>query len=159
YYAFIPESNINQETVSLKRKWILNTISNNPNFLGLFNPNPKSNGNFRLEFNSTSARNDAISTFIDMGIDSVNTIAISTSKTNKSSNESTDRNGVVILDIPVNMNETTVKLACNSIGSVKDFKCTEKGGWKTAYVSFMEPDEELNLNNTWSIMIKHDSMR
>ncbi|CAG8665105.1 5238_t:CDS:2 [Ambispora gerdemannii] len=148
YYAFIPENQLNQETTGQKRKWIMNTISNNSNFLGLFNPNPKSFNNFRLEFNSINARDDAINTFTNLGVDTINTIAIPTIKSTNTTNEPIIRNGVIILDIPTNMNETTVKLACNTISTVKDFKYTEKDEWKTAQVSFIESDEDLNLENT-----------
>ncbi|CAG8614365.1 7224_t:CDS:1, partial [Ambispora gerdemannii] len=117
HYAFIPENKLNQETTDQKRKWIMNTISNDPNFLGLFNPNSKFFNNFRLEFNSTNARDDAINTFTSLGVDTINTIAIPTIKSTNTANEPIIRNGVVILDIPTNMNETTVKLACNTIST------------------------------------------
>ncbi|CAG8589393.1 5357_t:CDS:2 [Ambispora gerdemannii] len=145
HHAFIPEDNIT-----------LNTLD--PAFLGLFNPSPKSFKNFRIEFSNKTSRDKALIKFKKLEIN-INSTAISPAKSDESIKQPTKRNGIVILDIPVNMSEETVKSACNSIGSLTEFKCIEKGGWKSAHATFMEPDDELNLNNTWSIMIKHDSMR
>jgi len=142
YPIFIHVEKMTQDTFFQKRKWIRDRFGPDPNFLNVINPTQKTENNFRLEFTNVKSRNDAINSLKDDNITATTSIEFEQTKTTELPQT---RTGITILDIPTNINENAVKNVCEQIGTVKTFKCKQKGGWKSAQVTFEESDESLKL--------------
>ena len=141
------------KTLQGKKAWIFNLCAKVPGFVGLKAPSPKHKSKFKIEFATTEAKNNGKNCFYEKNI--------TTEEYTPELPEDQHNNlsGIAIRDIPIGITIEEIKASAATIGTIKNISISLKGGWQTAIIKFKEKDEELNINETWSINIRKDNCR
>jgi len=153
YAITIQNDEIPGKSIQEKRKWIANKLDNTNGYIGHKPPHHKHLNAFKIEYNLTINRNTAIEILNNENIETT------LFKSNSPTNQTSTPIDMIIKDIPLDLSINEIKAAATTIGNVRNITVNAKGGWQTANINFYEKDDELNLSNIWSIMIKKDSCR
>ena len=153
YSILIAYDDIPNNKLREKKAWIHQNLSNQPGYIGQKIPSYKHKDQFKVEFDKEEHHHSAMKALNEQNITSTLFVP------NLPTPLSAVLPGIVVNDIPLGTTITEIKNAVSSIGNIRSITTNAKGGWQSAHINFDDKEENLDINNIWSIMIKKDSCR